>query len=107
MLVAELEEEVEALSPVVRVAEAERRTSSADQAGAERGLGRGDGGVDLVAGTNHVAPVDERVARTDSDALVDLHADVQAELRHPGKLVAGEVADVGRQGQQGALAVDR
>src|SRR5262249_49933713 len=76
--------------------------------GAAGGRGRDQIGVhdevDLVAGSGDVGPVQERVADPGPDPRVELVADTDAELRHDGEGVAVVPADVGRQGQQTALA---
>src|SRR5262249_15307958 len=101
-LPVEAESEVEALSPEVRFLERHDRP----------GRGRGTGHakirdlvdvqvrVNLVARSDNVGPVQQRVAHENRNVAANLPADVDADLRDDGEFVVGEAADVARQRQQ-------
>src|SRR5262249_37171377 len=68
-------------------------------AGQRRELRRIDDAIDLVADTQDAAPVEERVAKRQTDVLRHGVAKVEAELGHDGKLVLAVLAKVRRQRQ--------
>src|SRR5262249_25289794 len=101
-LVMELEAGVDALRPELAVMEVERRPWRAPRTARthrRRHQVRVHPAVDLAARTEHVVPVQERVAEVDPYRLRQLHADLEADLRRVGDLVAREGAGVGRQGE--------
>src|SRR5262245_33965155 len=97
--IAELKAEIETLRPEVAGIEGVVRPRGADHraAGQRRELRRIDDAIDLVADTQDAAPVEERVAKRQTDVLRHGVAKVEAELRHDGKLVLAVLAKVRRQ----------
>src|SRR5262249_4200481 len=100
---SELDEkaQVEPVGPEVGTVEHRRRAGGADQ-GLVEGLGRVDAAVELVAGAEDVGPVEELVADLEADRVVQVHADVDAELGHDAELRVLLAAGVGRLGEDAA-----
>src|SRR5579871_1657324 len=108
-LEAKLQAEVDALRPEVGPSEYYRRSSrttlQARRSGGcliEWALAGVDDPVDLFAGPDHVAEVQQGVAQRQTQLLRDLVAQRQAPLRHHGKDVTMELAVVAGQGEVAA-----
>src|SRR5436309_2099949 len=88
--VTELEADVKPLRPEIGFLEEDRWVRAADEP------------VKLIARADHVADVEEVVAREDPGIVRDLVADVHVRLGDHGEPVTGMVADVVRAGEETA-----
>ena len=98
--------DVQALRPEVGAIEARRRTGRPHQ-GSGRQLAGIDAGIDHVAGTHHIAPIQEVVARMNAEPGGDLIAHLESHFRHEREPGLAEIADVARLCEKSAGRADR
>ena len=96
--------ETESLNPVIRILESEARIQECCLCWSFRWQQvRIDRGIDLIPRSNHIAPVDKRVACCQSKPLRQLISNRRSKLRHNTELISSEAPDIRSLSKQTAI----